>query len=91
MPSACIIFPHGPNARSAGEAHGSGVIYDIRHVTTYAIREARLSFLRAAAAAGAADRATDSNWSPTAFEIRPRPAERNGTAGFLRHPHRERS
>ncbi len=44
---AALAFPHGPNASRPEEADGPRVIYDIRHVTTYAY-ESPVSFRRAA-------------------------------------------
>ena len=44
-PSDSHYFPHGANAIAAGKADGAGVIYDIRHVTTYSY-ESPVSFAR---------------------------------------------
>ena len=77
-------FPHGPNAEPAGEAHGPRVIYDIRHVTTYAY-DSPVSFARCSLRLE--PRTGDGQQLIShSVEIRPRPAERTVAAGFLRHP-----
>ena len=75
------LFPARAQCQPAGEADGPRVIYDIRHVTTYAY-ESPVSFarcsLRLEPLSGDGQQLVSH-----AVEIRPRPAERNARRDFF--------
>ena len=79
-------FPHGPNAQPAGEADGSRVIYDIRHVTTYSY-ESPVSFARCSLRLEPHERRRPATGLAHASRSRPRPAERTcGAISSARRP-----
>ena len=82
------LFPARTQCEPAGEADGPRVIYDIRHVTSYAY-ESPVSFARCSLRLE--PRSGDGQQLVShSVEIRPKPAERTGQARFFRNPHRER-